>query len=90
MPQKPPRFLRNEATKSQGRPGMKNQTAMKMVADLINQVVRVFNEIIRPDAPQQTRKASASPFSDVVRGPTPPAGAVRRARREDDNDGEHD
>lgn len=94
MSQKPS-FLRNEATKSKGRPGMQNKSAIGMVMTAINQVTEAFRMLIAPEAPKQARKASASPlargpFSDVVRGPAPPAGAVRHDNRDEDGSNDTD
>ena len=90
---KDPLFLRQQATKQQGQPGTRSKTGVFMMSQVIQQMVEAFKNLIRPAAPQQTRKASASPlargpFSDVVRGPAPPPGAIRHDHSEDDNGNE--
>ncbi|MFI4955997.1 MAG: hypothetical protein ACHQAX_02180 [Gammaproteobacteria bacterium] len=85
-----PSFLRKEATKKKGPHGMQTAEGVSIVAKVIAQVVEAFKSVIRPAAPEQTRKASASPLArgplgDVKRGPAPPPGAIRHDRDEDDN-----
>lgn len=77
-----PSFLRNESTKKKSPHGLQTKTGIAMISEAIAQVVEAFKVLIRPEAPKQSQRASASPlgrgpFGDVKRGPAPPAGAVR-------------
>ena len=87
---KDPSFLRKEHTKKKNPHGMQTETGNSMVAQVIAQVIAAFKSVIRPAAPEQSRRASASPLSggplgSVKRGPAPPPGAIRHDHDEDDN-----